>query len=127
MLCSKLTLSVILQDLLVPEASSSWESQNDAKSCGETRSNIVDYRVPGISLSTMKHQDVRRQNKVKKLIEMFEKHQHKEKFLKDLSQKQKISRFSEESQQLLAERSSSFAKILVNINALIAILSGNSR
>ena len=36
-----------------------------------------------------------------KLIEMFEKHRHKEQFLKDMSQKQEINRFSEESQQLL--------------------------
>ena len=56
-----------------------------------------------IPLSTVKQQDVRRQNKVKKLIEMFEKHQHKEQFLKDLSLTKKINRFSEESQQLLAD------------------------
>ena len=36
------------QDPLVQEARSSWESQNDAKSYGETRSNIVENRVPGI-------------------------------------------------------------------------------
>ena len=92
-----------LQDLPVQEARSSWEPQNDAKSYGETCSNIVDYRIPGISLSTVKQQDVKRQNKVKKLIEMFERHQHKEQFLQDLSQTQKINRFSEESQQLLAD------------------------
>ena len=44
-------------DPLVQEARSSWESQNDAKSELKTRSNIVDYRVPGISLSTVKQQD----------------------------------------------------------------------
>ena len=43
----------------------------------------------------MKLQDARRQNNFTKLIEMFEKHQHKEQFLKDMSQKQKINRFSE--------------------------------
>ena len=56
-----------------------------------------------MSLSTVKQQDGRRQNKAKKLIEMFEKQQHKEQFLKDLSQTQKIHRFSEESQRLLAD------------------------
>ena len=63
---------------------------------------LSDYRVPGISLSTVKQQDVRRQNNVTKLIEMFEKHQHEEQFLKDSSQTQKINRFSEESPQLFA-------------------------
>ena len=91
------------QDLLVQEARSSWESQQDAESYGETRSNTADYRIPGISISTVKLQDARRQNKVTKLIEMFEKHEHKEQCLKDMSQKQEINKFSEESQQLLAD------------------------
>ena len=51
----------------------------------------------------MKLQDAQRQNHVTKLIEMFEKHQHKEQFLKDMSQKQEINRFGEESQQLLVD------------------------
>ena len=32
------------QDLLVQDARSSWESQQDAESLGETRSNTADYR-----------------------------------------------------------------------------------
>ena len=79
------------------------ESQQDAESYGETRSNNADYRIPGISISTVKLQDARRQNNVTKLIEMFEKHQHKEQFLEDMSQKQVINRFSEESQKLLED------------------------
>ena len=62
---------------------------------------------------------------VTKLIEMFEKHQHKEQFLNDMSRKQEINRFSEESQKLLVDmnpqRSSNFARILKNFNVLIAI------
>ena len=34
---------------------------------------------------------------------MFEKHRHKEQFLKDMSQEQEINRFSEESQKLLVD------------------------
>ena len=65
-----------------------------------TRSNDhVDYRVPGISLSAVQQQDEQRQHTVAKLIEKFESHQHKEQFLKDMSQTQKINRFSEASQQ----------------------------
>ena len=51
----------------------------------------------------MKLQDARRQNNVTKLVEMFEKHQRKEQFFKDMSQKQEINRFSEESQKLLVD------------------------
>ena len=68
------------QDLLVQEARSFWGSQEDAESYGETRSNTADYIILGISISTVKLQDARRQIKVTKLIEMFEKHQHKEQF-----------------------------------------------
>ena len=60
------------QDLLVQEARSSWESQQDAESYGEIRSNTADYRVPGISTSTVKLQDAQRQNNVTQLIEMLE-------------------------------------------------------
>ena len=91
------------QDPPVQEARSSWESQQDAESNGETRSNTGDYRIPGISISTVKLQDAQRQNNVTKLIEMFEKHQHKEQSLKDMNQKQEINKFSEESQQVLVD------------------------
>ena len=96
------------QDLPVQEARSSWESQRDAESYGETRSNTANYRVPGISISTVKLLDARRQNNVTKLIEMIEKkHQPKEQFLKDVSQEQEINRFSEDSQKLLDDMNQS--------------------
>ena len=88
------------QDLPVQESRSSWESQQDAESYGETRSNTTDHRILGIPISTVRLQDARRENNVTKLSEMFEKHQHKEQFLEDVSQKQEIIRFSEESQKL---------------------------
>ena len=87
------------QDLPIQEARSSWESQQDAERCRETRSNTADFRATGIPISTVNLQDARRQNKVTKLIEMFERHQHKEQFLNDMSQKQETSRLSEESQK----------------------------
>ena len=74
------------QDLPVQERSS-WEFQQEAESYGETRSNTADYRILGIPISTVKLQDARRQHNVTKLIEMFERHEHKEQFLKDMSQK----------------------------------------
>ena len=49
------------QDLLVQEARSFWESQQDAESYGETRSNTADYRILGMSISTVNLHDARRQ------------------------------------------------------------------
>ena len=92
-----------LQDLPRQEARSSWDTQSDAQSFRETRCNIVDYRVPGISLSAVQQQDEQRQHTVAKLIEMFASHQHKGQFLKDMSQTQKINRFSEASNKLLQD------------------------
>ena len=91
------------QDLPSQEARSSWETQRDAQSFRETGCNIVDYRVPGNSMSTVQQQDEQRQLSVAKLIEKFESHQYKEQFLKDMSQTQKINRFSEASQKLLQD------------------------
>ena len=68
----------------------------------ETRSNTADYGILGIPMSTVKLQDARRQNNATKLIDMFEKRHHNEQFLKDMSQKQEINKFSKESLQLLA-------------------------
>ena len=64
------------------------------------KSNVVDCRVPGISLSTAQQQDEQRQHTVAKLIEKFESHRHKEQFLKDMSQTQKINRFSKASRKI---------------------------
>ena len=105
--------SVILRPRVVLEANSQSGSQRStctgtkiilgiARRCGELRGN-PNYRIPGISISTVKLQDARRQNNVTKLSEMFEKHRHEEQFLIDISQKQEINRFSEESQQLLVD------------------------
>ena len=88
------------QDLPSQEARSSWETQSDAQRFRETRCNIVDYRIPDISLSTVQEQDERRLPTVVKLIEKFESHQHKDLFLKHMSQTQKINRFSGASQKL---------------------------
>ena len=62
----------------------------------QTRSNII--------LGTTKRCTEPPGNQtVAKLIEMFESHQHKEQFLKDMSQTQKINRFSKASQKMLQD------------------------
>ena len=62
-----------------------------------------DYRIPGISLSTVQEQDERKRQTVAKLIEKFESHKYKEQFLQDMSETQKMNRFSEASQSLLRD------------------------
>ena len=81
------------EDLRSQDGWSSWDPPGDSESYGETWNNAVDYRIPGI-LSTVEQQETTRENKVKKLIEKFENHQHKISFLQDLSQTQKINKFS---------------------------------
>ena len=93
-------------------------------SYGETCNNTVDYIISGVPLSAVEQQDTTRENKVQRLIEKFENYKHKESFLQDLSQTQKIKQFSKESQDLTTPRSSNFAKILPNSNVLTAMPTG---
>ena len=57
------------QDLPSQEARSSWETQSEVQSFRETGCNMVDCRIPGMSLSTVQKQDEQRQHAVAKLIE----------------------------------------------------------
>ena len=91
------------QDPQNQDARSSWDRSSDSKSYWEICNNTVDYRILGVPLSAVEHQNTTRENKVKKLIEKFENHKHKESFIQDLSQTQKIKKFSKESQDLLAD------------------------
>ena len=88
------------QDPQSQDARSSLEPSSDSKSYGETCSNTVDHRISGVLFSAVEQQDTTRENKVKKLIEKFENHKHAESFLQNLSQTQKINKFSRESQDL---------------------------
>ena len=91
------------QDPQSQEARSSWEPSSDSKSYWETCSNTVDHRISGVPLSAVEPQNTTRENKVKRLIEKFENHKHKESFIQDLSQTQKSNKFSKESQDLIAD------------------------
>ena len=91
------------QDLHRQDAKSSWKSSSDSKSYVETCNNTVDNIISGVLLSAVDQQDTTRENKVKRLIEKFENHKHKESFIQDLSQTQKINKFSKESQDLIAD------------------------
>ena len=63
----------------------------------------MDHKISGVPLSAVEQQDTTRENKVKKLIKKFEHHKHEESLLQDLSQTQKINKFSKESQDLFAD------------------------
>ena len=127
--------SVILRPRVVLKANSQshkiylYKKQDHLGNRNKIRRATADYRIPGISISTVKLQDARQQNNVTKLIEMFEKHQHKEQFLEDMSQKQEIKRFSEESQKLLVDMNSTeifeLCENSAKNNVLIAIFYGN--
>ena len=63
----------------------------------------MDYRIPGVPLSAVEQQDTHRKDKVKKLIEKFENHPNKESFLQDFKQMKEINKFSDKSQDLIAD------------------------
>ena len=112
------------------EARSSWEPSSDSKRYGDTCSNTVDHRISGVPLSAVEPQNTLRENEVKKLIEKIENHKHKESFLQDLSQTQKITNFSRESKfdrRLEQHRDlPTLRKFLPNSNVLTAMPAGKS-
>ena len=63
------------------DARTSWEPSSYSKSYGEICNNTVDYSKSGAFLCAVEQQNTTRENKVKKLIGLFENNQHKESFL----------------------------------------------
>ena len=89
------------QDPQSQDARSSWEPSSDSKSYWEVFNNTMDqYLEP---LAAVEQQNTIREDKVKKLVEKFENHKHNESFIQDLKQTQKINKFSQESQELIAD------------------------
>ena len=60
----------------------------------------MDYRILGTPVSAVEQQDENRKDKVKQLIEKFE---NQESFLQDFKQTKEINKFSEKSQELIAD------------------------
>ena len=87
------------------------QEQDERTSCDQasgskllqTRSNIVDFRVPGVPLSAVEQLDTHRKDKAEQLIENFENHPNKECFFQDCKQTKEINEFSKESQDLIAD------------------------
>ena len=92
-----------LQDPQNQDARSSWEASSDSKSYGDTYNNTVDHKIAGVPLSAVEQQNTTRENKVKRLIEKFDNHKHKDSFMQDLRQTEKINKFSKESQDSIAD------------------------
>ena len=63
----------------------------------------MDHGIPGVPLSAVEQQNTTHENRVKRLIEKLENHKHKESFIQDLRQTEKINKFSKESQDLIAD------------------------
>ena len=61
------------------------------------------HRNAGVPLSAVEPQNTTRENKVKRLIEQFENHKHKKSLIQDMRQTDKINKFSQESQDLIAD------------------------
>ena len=108
------------------DARSSWEPWSDSKCYGETCNSTDDHRISGVALSAVEQQNTTRKNNVKRLIEKFENHKHKESFIQELSQTQKINKFSEESQDLINDMNNTkiFDVCEKNSNVLTAMLAG---
>ena len=102
------------QDLRCQDARSSWDPSSDSKSYWETCSNTVDYRISGVPLSAVEQQDTTCENKVKRLIEKFENHKHKESFFQGF-QTQKINMNNTEIFEL-CENSSKHSNVLTACN-----------
>ena len=90
-------------ELAIWSARSTKPRRSDSKSFWEICNNTVDHRISGVLLSALEQRKTTRENKVKRLIEKFENHKHKESFIQDLRQTEKINKFSKESQDLITD------------------------
>ena len=102
-----------LQDPQNQDARSSWEPSSDSKSYREICNNTVDLGISSTSFCSRAPEEIR-ENKDKKLIKKFENQQHKESFLQDLSQTEKINKFSKESQELIADNNTEIFDLCEN-------------
>ena len=79
------------------------EPSSDSNSYGETCNRTADHRIAGVPLSAVEPPNTIRENKAKRLIEKFENHKNKNSLIQDLRQTDKVNKFSQESQDLIAD------------------------
>ena len=123
--CSQSKFAMWKKDLPRQEARSFWKTQSDAQSFLETGWNIVDYRVPSISLSTS---STARWKKTTQLRSWSRSSNHistKNNFLKVWVRRRRSTSSVKHRKNCFKiwtrQRSSNFARILQNINVSIAI------
>ena len=91
----------------------------------ETCRGNVDYRIPGYLTSTVQKEDKNRKETVKRLLQQLENHPNRDSLLEDLNKTEEFNPFCEKSKELITDMgtrdSSSFARLLLRYNALIAL------
>ena len=85
------------------EARSSWEPSSDSKSYGEICNNTVDHRISGVFLSAVEAAEHNTREQSQKVDSEVRDHNHFVSYIQDLSQTEKINKFSNESQDLVAD------------------------
>ena len=100
--------------------------QSDSKSYGETCNNTLDYRISGVTslCSRAAGYNTREQGQE---VDREVREPPAQGILQDLNQTQKINKFTQESQGLIADMNNTeifVAKILPNTNVLTAMPTG---
>ena len=101
--CLKIELATWFARSTKPRRKIILEPSSDSKRNGETCNSSVDRRIAREPLSAVEPQNTSRENEVKRLIEMFENHENNISLVQDLTQTEKIDKFSKESQDLIAD------------------------
>ena len=86
-----------------PDARESDNYESEKRQHRGTCSGNIDFRIPGIPHSTVEQVDTNRRETVKRLIEQFENHPHRNVLLKDFEKAEEINHFSEESKNLITD------------------------
>ena len=93
----------------------------------ETCRGNVDYRIQGMLHSTVQKEDSNRKEIVKKLIQQFENHPHRDSLIKDLNKTGEFNPFSEKSKELITwvtRSTSRCARPLLKYNVMIVLSIG---
>ena len=119
--------SVYRETSLSPLEDTRRKHPGESQRCNyrETCRGNVDYRIPGIPHSIVQKEDSNRKETVKRLIQQFENHPNRDSLMQDLNKLGEFNPFSEKSKELISSNTSSFARLLVRYNDLIALYTGS--
>ena len=95
----------VQEDVLVSESRKSDDRENEVhphrETCGSD--HCVDFRIPGIPHFAVEQVETNRKEKVRRLIEQFDSHPHKDILLKDCKKSEEIHLFGQESKDWITE------------------------